>query len=101
MEASTWVTILTAVVAFLTSLTGAQLDALWPGHGTQLSLLIAVGVLALGQIINAISKQTKGAVQTGVQAGPLATNLPIVNAAGTTVATNIVSTSDVLTKKGP
>jgi hypothetical protein len=95
MQASTWVTIVTAILAFLTQLTGAQLDALWPGHGVQLGLYIGIAVLGLGQIINAISKQTKGAVQTGIQAGPLATNLPIVDPAGSVIAQNVTTTSTV------
>ena len=93
MEASTWVTIITAVLAFLTQLTGAQLDALWPGHGVQLGVYIGIAVLALGQIINAISKQTKGAVQTGVQVGPLAKDLDVVNSVGDVVAQNVTTTS--------
>lgn len=94
MQASTWVTILSAVVAFISTLTGPQLDALWPGHGTQLSIYISITVLALGQIINAISKQTKGAAQTGVQVGPLARDLPVVNTStGEVVAQNVTTTS--------
>lgn len=93
MSVSTWVTIISTVLAVLTLLTPTQLDALWPGHGTQLAVYISIAVLALGQIINALSKQTKGQPQTGVQVGPLAQSLPIVDTAGTKVATNLSTTS--------
>lgn len=93
MQASTIITIASSALAFLTQLTSAQLDALWPGHGVQLGVYIGIAVLALGQVVSAISKQTKGAPQTGVQVGPLAKDLPIVNSAGDTVAQNVTTTS--------
>ena len=99
MSASTIVTILSAVLAFISALTGAQLDALWPGHGPQLSIYLSIAVLAIGQVVNAISKQTKGAPQTGVQVGPLAKDLPVVDSTGTPVATNISSSSSVFQPK--
>jgi hypothetical protein len=93
MQKSTIVTIISAVVAFVTSLTGAQLNVLWPGHGVQLATFVPILVLALGQVNNAISKQTKGAPQTGTQVGPLAKDLNIVNSVGDVVAKNVTTTS--------
>lgn len=93
MQASTIVTILTAVVAFVSALTGPQLDALWPGHGTQLSVYIGVAVLAIGQVINALTKQTHGAIVTS----PLAPNLPVIDpTTGEQHGTNISSSSNLL-----
>lgn len=99
MQTSTIVTVLSAIVSLASVVSAPALDGLWPGHGTYLMGVITVTALVAGVVINALTKQTQGAPQTGLQVGPLAKDLDIVNTAGDTVATNVSSTSNIFARK--
>ena len=93
MQPSTIVTICSAVVALASALSAPALDGLWPGHGAYLMSITSLLAIVAGIIVNALTKQTQGAI---VKA-PLAKDLPIVDpTTGEQVGTNISSSSSLL-----
>ena len=89
MQASTIVTILSAIVSFAAVVSAPVLDNVWPGHGPYLMGVISLASLAAGVVINALTKKTQGTAENRI-----AQDATVVNSqTGALVGTNVSTTS--------